>query len=245
MDAGTGYAAAFAPTTVWLTGSLPISTRQLIQVSFGTIAQIDQAIINSGAETKQQTLALANAFTSAFATVAGSLAAINHALQSIAIFVQGQSLRIGSLQNLLASMRTTIDNDINTQAENLENQLHCGQGDVQDQYDAMQNTVDASLVSLGPPLTAVNSQFAAALSAASAVAGVFLNIQAKSQIVTDQITLAQSQPPTSPLRTLHLKIATNQWNDLAGYARAQLATETIISADISEDISEDIFEDRS
>jgi hypothetical protein len=225
MDAGAGYSVAFAPATAWLTKTLPATTTALNGFLGVTIPQIDQAIIdNGGVPTPQQTAELAAAFNGALAQVNLCVAEANQALQNVAAFVIGQSHRTGSLQNLIASMRTSVDSAINSGAENLENQLHCGQGDVQDQFNAMQTTVDASLVSLGPPLTAVNSQFTAALSAASAVAGVFLNIQSDSQVVTDQINLAQAEPPTSPVRTLHLNAATNEWSALASSAQTKLAT---------------------
>jgi hypothetical protein len=84
--------------------------------------------------------------------------------------------------------------------------------------------VDASFVSLQTPFAAVNSQFETAMQAASVVPGVFVNLQTSSQSVTDQINQAQSYPPDSPLRTMHLNIAMSLWADLVTYAKAQLLT---------------------
>lgn len=239
MDASAGYDEALTPTTAWLTESLPAATSALNEVLGSTIPQIDEAIINSGGETPQQTLALTAAFNSAFTIVTGCMAELNNALQSVATFIDGKSPMAGSLQSLIASMQTWVDNDINSRAENLEGKLSCGGTDVQFQYIAVQYTVDASLVSLGPPLNSVNSEFLAAMSAASDVAGVFLNIQPSSQVVTDQIALAQDQLPTSPLRTLHLNIAVKEWADLASYAQAQLAITTAATTQSETIISEE------
>jgi hypothetical protein len=176
------------------------------------------------AETPVQAQALSDAFTGALSQLQNSLGEANQALQGIAGFISQQQGNVGYLQSLNTACQSAVDKSIATNRDNLIGQLSCGGDDVQDQFNGMQAVVDASFVSLQAPFAAVNSQFETAMQAASVVPGVFVNLQTSSQSVTDQLNQAQSYPPDSPLRTMHLNIAMSLWADLVTYAKAQLLT---------------------
>jgi hypothetical protein len=222
MDAGGAFATAFAPVTSWRTAALPEHGAR-IGSDLTAIGQIDAAIVQAGgSETPAQAQALAAAFSDAVGQVDGNLGQANAALQGLAAFLSQQSAAVGMLPALNQRCQKSADSDIAATSSNLVNDLHCGGGTAQDQFNAMQTVVDASFQALVAPFAAVDSQFRTALSAASALTGVFLIVQSKSELVTEQIQAALAQPPSSPLRTMHLNIASDGWNTLVQYANANL-----------------------
>jgi hypothetical protein len=70
--------------------------------------------------------------------------------------------------------------------------IHCGDGDVRNQFNAMKSVVDGSFVALQPPFATVNSQFENAWGAASGISGVYLNIQNRHGMVASETRLAQA-----------------------------------------------------
>lgn len=224
MDASSGFTNAFATVQQWLVTDLPVYSAS-ITGALNVIRQTDAAIVAAGGvETPAQAQALSDAFSAALAQVQGSLNEANNALQTLSSFISYQSGSDGWLQTLNQACQSSADSSIAASAENLIGQLACGGGEAQDQFNAMQSVVDASFVSLQPPFATVNSQFETAMAAASLIAGDLVNIQTMSALVTAEVNKTQGYSPISPLRTLHLNLATTNWTDLVTYAQAQLST---------------------
>lgn len=209
---------AFAPAQQWATSGLP-GYGSKITAAINDIRQIDAVIKSTGTETPAQQQALAADFGTALSQVNSSLGEANAALQSLAGFLS----RIVGRSISPQPYQTQVDNWITTDMNNSVAKAPCGADDMRSQFVAMKSAVDASFVSLQTPFNNVNSQYNAAVGAGDVVAGVFLNIQTKSQLVTDFLTKAQNVSPTSPLRGPYLNIAASDWADLVTYSQTQLS----------------------
>ncbi|MBA2238220.1 MAG: hypothetical protein H0W24_05910 [Lysobacter sp.] len=212
---------AFSATRQWVLQSLP-GTDQRVTAAIAGINSIDAAIAQSGSETPQQAGQLAVFFADAQNNVGGNLTWANQALQTLAAYISWISQPSPSVTTLLANTTTTVDTWIQNQAMDLMGQLSCGSGTVQDQYNGARDVVNQSIALLANPFTAVANQAAVAIDAGSAVAGAFLPIQSMSDLVTQNLTQAQTYPAGSALRLMHMTEAAQNWQDLVSYAQAQL-----------------------
>jgi hypothetical protein len=221
VNIGDAYTNAFAPTAAWVGTDLPGYSTSFTAATT-TITQIDAAITKAGgSETPEQAAQLSAAFTNAAVQVTKSLNKANGALQSLAAFDTGQQ-PAGYLPAFLTTLQSSADSWIARLRDNLIGQLACGSGDVTGQYAAAQAVVDASFGSLTTPFATLDAQFQAALQNVSKLAGIFLLIQSDSTEVTEQLALAQTFAPDSPLRTMHLSLASGTWGTLTAEAQAQL-----------------------
>lgn len=217
------YATAFQPTQTWVTTDLPAFGSSL-DGNLTTIAQVDAAIVAAhGVETPQEAAKLAAAFESLATILQNNLSEANRALQNLASYlswVQGWSGT--SLPNYVTSARSYIQTNATNIEEDLLGQIACGANDVRNSFNLMFVDIDAKFATMQPGFNDVTAKLAAAIQAGQRVAGVFLVVQSDSTLVSEQVTQAQSLGPTSPLRTMHLTIAGNEWSGLVQEANFQL-----------------------
>ncbi|MFK3772292.1 hypothetical protein [Pseudomonas sp. NPDC089406] len=221
MNLAAPYATAFQPTRQWLEGALPGNARQL-QEQLALIASIDAAIAASGQQTPEQQAQLAQAFTALSNLLASNLGQANQALGNLASFLSWAQPATSGLADYVNSCKAYIQQS----AINLENDLigkiACGAGDVRNTINGMLSDVGAKFARMQPGFDAVNAREVNALQAGDAVAGVFLGLQADSQLVGQQLDLARTFEPASPLRQMHLNIAGSTWNHFVQQADSQL-----------------------
>jgi hypothetical protein len=216
------YTAAFQPTQTWVNAALPGFSGSL-NGSLATINRIDAAIIAAGGvETPEQDAELSAAFANLSSVVQGSLGQANQALQNLAAFLSWEQGHTGVLQNLVTSSQGYIKTDATNTENNLIGQIACGAGDVQNSFNNMFNDINNKFATMQTCFTTVTSNLLAAIKAGDSVAGVFLILQSDSSVVSEQIVQAQSYPPSSPLRQLHLNISGNEWGNLVQKANAEL-----------------------
>jgi len=217
------YTTAFQPTQTWVNTDLPASGNSLT-ATLAAIAQIDAAIVAAGGnETPAQSSQLAAAFNNLPGILQVNLNQANYALQKLASYlswVQGGG--VGPIQGYVTAAQSYIKTDATKAEENLIGEIACGSGDVTNSFNGMFADVNAKFANMQPGFDAVTAKLAAALQAGDHVAGVFLTLQSDSTLVSEQITQAQSYPPTSGLRTMHLNIAGNEWSDFVQEANFQL-----------------------
>lgn len=223
-DLAATFATAFQPTQQWLNTDLA-GYGATVTSALNTILQVDAAIVQAGGqETPAQAQALSTAFAAASQAVASSLAEINQALQNLASWVSWEQGQAGYPQTAAANAKSSFDTVIVNCKMNVMGQLSCGTGDCENQFNGVQNTVDASFGSLASSLTALNAQFTAALNAASLVAGCMINVQEDHVAVSTQITQAQTFPPTSPIRTIHVNEALANWTTVVTDAQSYFSS---------------------
>jgi hypothetical protein len=216
------FMTAYSPTQQWLV-DLSQYGASLTQ-SLTQISQIDAAIKASGNETPQQAQQLTAAFGNAATQAGNSLNEMNGALQQLAGYISGVQPGLGGLAAQSVNIQKADDAQIAGWRDNLIGQIACGSGTVTDQFAAAQAVLDGSFISFQPPFIAIDSQAGTALHDASVLPGAMLILQTDSSSFTDELNKAQNYPPASPLRTLHLNNATQDWTTLTTYAQAQLGT---------------------
>lgn len=198
INCGGAYNNAFQPTQKWVGTDMP---------TYGTALLAD---INAGN------------FTDANTVLQNNLNEANSGLQTIASFVTYENQYIGYLQ----TTATNSHNWIVTNATNCENDLigkiSCGAGDVQNSFNNMFNDITAKYANMAVPFNTVNANFQVALQAVEAVAGVFLSLQSKSSLVSQNLTTAQTYPSGSAMRQVYLNMAIENWNDFVAEANTQL-----------------------
>ncbi|HEX8192307.1 MAG TPA: hypothetical protein VF552_05355 [Allosphingosinicella sp.] len=217
-----GYGNAIAPTSQWI-GTLANNGAALTQ-AIASIKQIDAAIVQAGGNaTPAQLSALGTAFSSALNAVELSATQADNALQTLASFINYWNPQQNIMQTVDTNWQSSTDTFIQNKMNDLIGQLPCGSGDVTAQFMVLQASIDTACAALKPPFIAVDSQFIAALSAASVVAGVYTVLQSDHTLVSTNLTTAQGLAPTSVLRTMHLNIASSEWATLVSHAQALVA----------------------
>jgi hypothetical protein len=157
--------------------------------------------------------------------VASSLAEANTALQNLASWLSWVQPQAPNFPALCTSLNTQADTSLQNLAMNLMGQVSCGEDDIQNSINGNAKApVAQSFANMTSSLATVQADFTTALNAASGVAGVFLNIQSMSDLVTGQISVAQGYPAGSALRMLHADEAAADWNTLLTYVQAQLGS---------------------
>jgi hypothetical protein len=220
--ASSGFGTAFLPAQTWAGSDLNRYAAQLSS-AIAIIKSIDAAIGPTG-PTPEQAAQLNAAFNTGVGMVNGSNGESNAALQVLAQFVSGQAPLQGSLAATSSSTQSSIHTSITNGMNDLIGKIACGAGAVTDQFNAMKAVVDQSFTSINPPLSAADGQFATATTAASAIPGVFVNVQSNTDLVLQQLQVAQSLAAGSVMRTLHLDMAMEDWNEMVTYATAQLGS---------------------
>lgn len=223
IDCSAGFGNAFAPTGQWRDGQLPAASADFAS-AIETIRQIDAAVAGQGGvPTAAQTLALNQAFAAAAQARTNCVQSVNGAVQTLASFISYEQGFVSYLPGQANGCAAQITTWINQQSQNLIGQLACGGDDCQGQFNAMQATVTAAFVGLQTPLATAGAQLGTALQATALITGALINIQADLGGILDQLTQARNEPPASPLRTMHLNIVVNDWNDMVAYVQQQLA----------------------
>jgi hypothetical protein len=210
------------PAQTWAGSDLNRYAAQLSS-AIAIIKSIDAAIGPTG-PTPEQAAQLNAAFNTGVGMVNGSNGESNAALQVLAQFVSGQAPLQGSLAATSSSTQSSIHTSITNGMNDLIGKIACGAGAVTDQFNAMKAVVDQSFTSINPPLSAADGQFATATTAASAIPGVFVNVQSNTDLVLQQLQVAQSLAEGSVIRTLHLDMAMEDWNEMVTYATTQLGS---------------------
>jgi hypothetical protein len=200
MNMGNTYNAAFQPTQTWVSTHLP-GFNTSFTGDINTILQIDAAIISAGGnETPAQVAQLSAAFTDAASALLNNINEANRGLQSLAGFVNNSNPFTSYMQTVATNAQAWIK----TNATGIENsvigQIACGAGDVQNSFNAMFADVAVKLVNMQAPFNSISNSFQLALQAAEKVAGIFLSLQAKSQLVSQYIADAQALARTNILR---------------------------------------------
>jgi hypothetical protein len=216
------FTTAYSSTQQWLVHLTQYGTS--LTQSLTQISQIDAAIKASGNETPQQAQQLTAAFSNAATQTDLSLAEMNRALQQLAGYISGVQPSLGGLAAQGVNIQKGDDAQIAGWRDDLIGKIACGSGTVTDQFAAAQAVLDAAFAAFQPPFKAIDSQAGTTLHDASVLPGAMLVLQTDSSSFTQEINKAQTYPPASPLRTLHLNIATQDWTALTAYAQAQLAT---------------------
>jgi hypothetical protein len=217
------YTTVFQPTQTWVNTDLPAFGSSL-NGNLTTIAQIDAAIVAAhGVETPQQAAQLAAAFSTLASILQNNLSEANRALQNLASYLSSVQSWSGTyLPNYVTSARAYIQTSATKIEEDLIGQIACGADDVRNSFNGMFADVNAKFANMQPGFNDVTAKLTAAVQAGQHVAGVFLVVQSDSTLVSQQLTKAQSYNPISPLRTMHLNMAGNEWSGLVQEANFQL-----------------------
>jgi len=226
INVGGIYNTAFQPIQTWVGTNLPAFGTQLLK-DLDTITQIGIDINHAGGNpTTQQLAQLKAAFTDAGQVLQANLDQANQGLRSLSNFVNQQNPNTGYLQTISTNAQTNIKTDGTKTENSLTGQIACGSGDVQNSFNAMFADVAAKFVAMQASINAADAGFQSALQAAVLVAGVFLSLQPKSQLVSEYLTQAQSYAPTDPVRQMRVNMAVSVWNTLVSEANAQLGGAT-------------------
>jgi hypothetical protein len=218
-----GFGTAFLPAQTWVGSDLSGYTAQIAS-AIAIIKSIDAAIGPAGQPTPEQAAQLQAAFNNAFAQVNGSNSEANAALQTMGQFVTNQFPLQGNLAAVSSSSQSAVHTSITNSMNDLLGKIACGAGTVTDQFNAMRNVVDQSYVAINPSLNAADGQFATGITAASVIPGVFVNVQSNTDLVLQQLQVAQSLAAGSVMRMLHLNNAMEDWDEMVSYATTQLAS---------------------
>jgi|GEM_PF-3124618 len=223
MNMGNSYNTAFQPTQTWVSTNLPAYNNS-ITGDINTILQVDTAIINAGGNaTPAQTAQLAAAFSDAASVLLSNINQANQALQRLASFVNNVNPYITYMQTTATNAQAWIKTNATAIENNLIGQIACGSGDVQNSFNGMFNDVAAKFVNMQSPFNLISAGFNTALQATEKVAGIFLSLQSKSQLVSQYMNDAQALAPTNVMRKVKLNSALNVWGQFVTEANTEFA----------------------
>lgn len=223
MNMAGNYISAFRPTSVWVSSTLP-NYGTALTGNINTILNIDTAIINGGGNaTPEQLLQLANAFNLAAQALQNNNTVANQGLQNLASFINYSNPYTGYMQTTATNAQAWIRTNATAIENSVIGQIACGSGDVQNSFNAMFADVAAKFVNMQAPFNLISNGFQLALQATEKVAGIFLSLQAKSQLVSQYLADAQVLAPTNIMRKVKLNSGSNIWGQYVAEANAEFA----------------------
>lgn len=200
MDMARSYTLIYQPTQTWITTDLP---------NFSTALLADLTAAN---------------FTDAGNVLQNNINEMNNAFRNVTLFISNSNQYVGYLQTYASNIKTWIIANATGVENDLIGKIACGAGDVQNSFNKLFADVNAKFANMATPFNTVNNDYQLAQRAVQLVAGIFLSLQSKGTSIGQNITKAAAEPPNSPLRTMYVNIATNEWNDFVSEANTQLGS---------------------
>lgn len=216
------FPAHFAPVREWLVVTLPQFSQQFDEAA-ARLAKAEAVVTDPKATPAQ--------IAAAKQEIVQLLDQLNARLQQGADQLRGAVSSLSGFNQQLTGSMNQVENarlDMERMVSGAQSYLNkeaggwpCGAGDVQGQYNNVQQTVRGQYDNVVKVAQATGITASQADQSVSLILGTVLNLRTRYQGVLDKLHAAQVTP-AGAVQELRLNVAAAAWRDLASYARQQL-----------------------